>query len=86
MKVIIPTNTVPNSILIQDIIPQQGIIIVNRNQQPFGFVVYSNGLYFLQTNTMETTDFCGYTLPQLLEVIQRSVDGSITMEYFNTEK
>lgn len=87
MKVIVPINTVPNSILIQDIIPSKGIIIVYKNQMPYGFVVYSEEekLFFLQTTTIpEATKICGYTISDLLTEIKGYVSGNITLEYFET--
>ncbi len=86
MKVIVPTNTVPNSILIQDIIPSKGIIIVHRNQIPYGFVIYSEekNFFFLQTNTMNSTNLYGYTIADLLSSIQKNVEGNISLEYFIT--
>lgn len=86
MKVIVPTNTVPNSMLIQDVIPSKGIIIVYRDQMPYGFVVYSEEeqLFFLQTDTMSTTGVCGYTISDLLEDIKHNVSGDISLEYFVT--
>lgn len=86
MKVIVPTNTVPNSILIQDIIPSKGIILVYRDQMPYGFVVYSEEeqLFFLQSDTVNVTGLCGYTIADLLDDIQRNVSGDISLEYFDT--
>lgn len=86
MKVIVPTNTVPNSILIQDIIPNKGIIIVYKDQTPYGFVIYSEEeqLFFLQTDTINTTDICGYTISDLLKNIKNNVSGDISLEYFMT--
>lgn len=86
MKVIVPTNTVPNSILIQDIIPSKGIIIVYKNQKPYGFVVFSEKeqLFFLQTNTTEITDIYGYSIPDLLANIKDKISGDILLEYFET--
>lgn len=84
MKVIVPTNTVPNSILIQDIIPSKGIVIVYKDQMPYGFVVYSEEeqLFFLQTDTMSVTGICGYTISDLLDDIKENVSGDISLEYF----
>lgn len=86
MKVIVPTNTVPNSILIHDIVPSKGIIIVYRNQIPYGFVVYSKEeeLYFLQMKTTGSTGICGYTIADLLKDIQENVEGNISLGYFQT--
>lgn len=86
MKVIVPTNTVPNSILIQDIIPSKGIIIVYKDQMPYGFVVYSEEeqLFFLQTDTMNSTGIYGYTISELLDDIKDNVSGDISLEYFVT--
>lgn len=86
MKVIVPTNTVPNSILIQDIIPYKGIIIVYKDQTPYGFVIYSEEeqLFFLQTDTISTTGICGYTISDLLNDIKNNVSGDISLEYFMT--
>lgn len=86
MKVIVPTNTVPNSILIQDIIPSKGIIIVYKDQMPYGFVVYSEEeqLFFLQTDTISTTGIWGYTISDLLDDIKDNVSGDISLEYFVT--
>lgn len=86
MKVIVPINTVPNSTLIQDIIPTKGIIIVYRNQMPYGFVVYSeeDQLFVLQTNTVSPTELCGYTIADLLTNIKNNVSGNISLEYFVT--
>lgn len=86
MKVIVPTNTVPNSILIQDIIPSKGIIIVYKDQTPYGFVVYSEEeqLFFLQTDTMSSTDICGYTISDLLSDIKENIGDDISLEYFVT--
>lgn len=86
MKVIVPTNTVPNSILIQDIIPSKGIIIIYKDQTPYGFVIYSEEeqLFFLQTDTINTTSICGYTISDLLNDIKNNVSGDISLEYFVT--
>lgn len=86
MKVIVPTNTVPNSILIQDIIPSKGIIIVYKDQMPYGFVVYSEEeqLFFLQTDIMNSTGIYGYTISELLDDIKDNVSGDISLEYFVT--
>ena len=86
MKVIVPTHTVPNSILIQDIIPSKGIIIVYKDQTPYGFVVYSEEeqLFFLQTDTMSSTDICGYTISDLLSDIKENIGDDISLEYFVT--
>lgn len=87
MKVIVPTNTIPNSILIQDIDPSQGIVIVYKDQMPYGFVVYNEvyGLYLLQTNTTEPTGLSASTLASLLGIIQKHISGDISLEYFKTE-
>lgn len=84
MKVIVPTNTVPNSVLIQNVIPNKGIVIVHKDQVPYGFVVYNekDQLFYLQTNTISTTDICGYTISDLLDNINEHVSGNISLEYF----
>lgn len=86
MKVIVPTNTVPNSIFIDDIAPDKGIIIVYKDQIPFGFVIYdpNENLYCLQISTMHSTGFCGYTIKDLLKNIQMEITGDISLEYFQT--
>lgn len=87
MKVIVPTNTVPNSILIQDIIPSKGIVIVYKHQVPWGFIVYSEEehLFFPQTNTMSSTSLCGYTIADLLSDIQKYAEEDVSLEYFITD-
>lgn len=88
MKVIVPSNTVPNSILIQDIDPLMGIVIVYKDQLPYGFVTYDEeqNLFLLHHNTMGPSGICGNTLSHLLKVAQKNISGDISLEYFETAK
>lgn len=53
---------------------------------PYGFVVYSEEeqLFFLQTDTMNSTGIYGYTISELLDDIKDNVSGDISLEYFVT--
>ena len=88
MKVIIPTNTVPNSILLQDVDPSKGIIIVYKNQVPYGFIVYDDmsDLYYLQTNTIcSESSFYAATISALVNSMKEAISEDIYLEYFKNE-
>lgn len=88
MKVIIPTNTVPNSILLQDIDPSKGIIIVYKNQVPYGFITYDdiNDVYYLQTNTIcVESSFYAETISALVNSMKEAISEDIYLEYFKNE-
>lgn len=88
MKVIIPTNTVPNSILLQDVDPSKGIIIVYKNQVPYGFITYDdiNNLYYLQTNTIcGELSFYAETISALVNSMKEAISEDIYLEYFKNE-
>lgn len=85
MKVIVPTNSIPNTILVQDIAPKNGLVLVTRNQLPYGFVTYANQLFYLQTSAVSNTNtITGYTLTDLLNNIKKEISGNFALEYFET--
>ncbi len=87
MKIIIPTNTVPNSILLQDVDPSKGIIIVYKNQVPYGFIVHDdiNDLYYLQTNTVCESTLYAATISALVNFMKEAISEDIYLEYFKNE-
>lgn len=87
MKVIIPTNTVPNSILLQDVDPSRGIIIVYKNQVPYGFITYDDisDVYYLQTNTVCDSTLYAETISALVNSMKEAISEDIYLEYFKNE-
>lgn len=89
MKVIIPQNNTPNSILVQNINPQNGMIIVNKNNIPFGFVIKDVDDMFSIQRAIESDAFGNKyfdTLIETLEFAQKNIGGEVTFDYFKTNE